>query len=275
MSEKKQELSSYELLATGNGRRIERFGSVITDRPETQALWRMLPISEKADAIFENGEWQPTQLKWKIDLPAFGIILNLRLTPFRHVGMFPEQAENWRWLAASLKNLSDARVLNLFAYTGAASIVAAKQGANVTHVDASGPSIKWAKENAATSGLPEDGIRWIEDDALKFMRREVRRGKKYDIILMDPPTFGRGPKGEIFRLEQRVEELLLLSKELLADKPAGFLINAYATSLYPETLLRVADQILGDIFPTLHVETLCLKEKTNSMVLPTGFFVRS
>ena len=271
-------LSGYELLASGNGRRIERFGSVVTDRPEPQALWKFSGMHANADAIFSEGFWQApeeVQKGWQVSFPQFGISLGLRLTPFRHVGLFPEQSENWQWLLSLIKKKPQASVLNLFGYTGGASLVAAKAGAHVTHVDASAPSIRWAKENAALSGLPTDAIRWIEDDALKFMRREIRRGKTYDIILMDPPTFGRGPKGEIFRLEERVKELCALSRQLVSPTPVGFLFNAYATTLYPETLLRVAEGELHTVFPKLEVATLCLGEKNNNSLLPTGFFLRS
>jgi len=275
----------YTLLDSGDGRRLEQFGKRKLSRPDGNVLWPKTSPKDwqslAAEFIVDSQEkgWKYSEKEiengWAIAWKNCRFLV--RPTSFRHMGLFPEQAVNWEWLREKITAAPDrkVKVLNLFAYTGAASVVAAKAGAQVCHVDASAGSIKWAQDNARQSNLPETAIRWITDDVLKFLRREVRRGNHYDIILLDPPVFGRGPKGEIFRLEERLEELLQLSGELLSEKPLGFLLNFYATALYPESIARLAENILKKKFDHLELASLCIEEATSHKILPTGFLLRS
>jgi len=272
----------YELLDSGEGERLERFGIFKVVRPDANALWAR---SDRAnwkhpDAHFiqgEKGQWdlKNNDLKdgWVIE---FGKArFRVAPTSFRHMGLFPEQAAHWQWLQDKIPAEKPIKVLNLFAYTGGASIIAAQAGAKVTHVDASQGSINWAKENAALSGLPSDAIRWICDDVPKFLAREIRRGSRYDLILLDPPVFGRGPKGEIWRLENGLQGLLSQVAELLSPKPAGVLMNFYATTLYPEAVARLAAEILQPNIVKIELASLCLQESRSKNLLPTGYFIRS
>ncbi|MBU6389592.1 class I SAM-dependent methyltransferase [Patescibacteria group bacterium] len=274
----------YELLETGDGVRLERFGGHLIIRPDPNILWPKSrpedPAWQSAEAVFIGKE---DSTGWRMDdrlragwpVSWNGLKVTVRPTPFRHVGLFPEQSIQWQWLKERIMASNrPARVLNLFAYTGAASIVAAQAGAEVCHLDASAGAIRWAKENAALSSLPPTAIRWIQDDGLKFMAREVRRGKKYDLILMDPPVFGRGPRGEIWRLEEGIEQLAELTGALLSDQPIGLLVNFYATATYPISIERVFADRLGDRLP-LQAGCLCLQESFSGKSFQTGFFLRS
>jgi len=276
----------YALLDSGEGRRLERFGKRLISRPDGNVLWSKTAPEKwhNLAAEFKVGSsekgWEYTDKEaeegWTIAWKNCRFLV--KPTPFRHMGLFPEQAVNWEWLREKIVENPDrkVRVLNLFAYTGAASVVAAKAGAQVCHVDASVGSIKWAQDNARASNLSETAIRWIADDVLKFLRREVRRGNHYDVIMLDPPVFGRGPKGEIFRLEERLEELLQLCNQLLSEKPLGFLLNFYATALYPESVARLATSILNKKFnKSLELASLCIEEEASDNLLPTGFLLRS
>ena len=276
----------YELLDTGHGERLERFGSHTVVRPDPNVLWDASepehPSWQDPDARYvgtaEKSGWQVRDQRllegWVI---GYGQAkMRVKPTPFRHMGLFPEQAAHWDWLSQTLQGAGgQPKVLNLFAYTGAASVVAALAGAEVCHLDASKGSVYQAKENAKLSGLPETAIRWIVDDALKFMQREVRRGNTYDLIMMDPPVFGRGPKGEIWRLEKGIADLAVAASQLFSEKPLGFLLNFYATSMYPDSIARVVRQALRKPFPELRLGSLLIAEKIAEKQLPTGFFVRS
>lgn len=282
----------YKLLDSGDGKRLERFADKIIVRPDPNVLWPKSqpkhPGWTNPDALYQNQSspkgWlcSPSLLEgwaFKYDEASFQV----RPTPFRHMGIFPEQADNWIWLknlinkrASSNPDKVKPKVLNLFAYTGAASILAALAGASVCHVDASKASIKWAKQNASLSGLSEEAIRWIVDDATKFLQREIRRGSRYDLIIMDPPVFGRGPKGEIWRLEERIAQLMSLTKELLSPSPLGVLLNFYATAIYPECIARVAQtEMAGVSLPQLELGSLNLEEECSKKLLCTGFFLRT
>jgi 23S rRNA (cytosine1962-C5)-methyltransferase len=276
----------YELLDSGNRQRLERYGAYTLVRPDPNVLWQVNPSLqaawEGADAHFlpgasEDSNWQAsTKLLKGWNISRGNATFFIKPTSFRHVGLFPEQSTNWDWLEELIHSVSyTPKVLNLFAYTGAASVGAALAGAEVCHVDASKGSTAWAKDNAALSGLPEDAIRWIVDDVRKFMQREIRRGKKYDIILMDPPVFGRGPKGEIWRLEEELVGLFDLCRQLLSEKPLGLLVNFYATALYPDSVLRLAQDEVGDLFPSLMCYSLSLQESNRKMGLATGYCLRT
>lgn len=236
----------YQLLdmglnAAGQGEKLEQYGSLRIVRPEAQALWsRGLPDSEwnKADAVFTGdtdedgiGRWAfprvPLGETWPMKL--LGVDFHGRLTSFRHVGVFPEQIAHWRWMADRITEAKrPLKVLNLFGYTGVASLVAARAGAEVTHVDASKKAIGWARENQALARLEDRPIRWICEDAMKFIAREERRGNRYDIILTDPPKFGRGPNGEVWQLFEHLPLMLDICRELLSDKPVGLVLTAYS-----------------------------------------------
>ncbi len=281
---------SYTLLDTGNGERLERVGTITVRRPDPNVLW---PITDSykaqwqgAQARYLGDKEQPWILEdqallegWNVSYPEVKLVVHARPTPFRHLGYFPEQYENWCWLRDELTTLisqgvKKPRVLNLFGYTGAASIVAAQAGAEVVHVDASKPAIAAARRNSELSGkdLP---VRWIVEDAMKFLAREERRGSTYDIILLDPPVFGRGTKGEIWRLEQGLSELLRAVVAVSAKgKVPKILLNFYATQLYPGSVKRVLQDQLPEGTP-ISLLSVELEEESRKVGLQTGFILRT
>ena len=272
--------SDYELLDSGENMKLERFGSVIVARPETQALWKKQKpeLWESAHAVFafrdKKGGWDvrkpipdPWQLSWGDT--RFGA----QLTGFKHTGVFPEQAPNWQWLKSATEKLEQPKVLNLFAYTGIASVVAAQAGAQVTHVDASKQSLDWAHDNARRSGVGEDRVRWILDDALAFAKREARRGVQYDGIILDPPAFGRGAKGEVWKIEEALPELLSTLKQIFSNKPGSFfLLNGYAAGYASRAFAQAVESSFG----TTEGETgeLFIQESSSKRVIPAGIYVR-
>lgn len=271
----------YELLDSGLGRRLERFGRFVLDRPDPQALWQpRLPVDawNRADAAFvddgRRGRWERrTAMPESWPLTDDGIVLSAKLTPFKHTGIFPEQRANWQWLSGRLAGATArTNVLNLFGYTGGASLVAAKAGASVTHVDASRPTIGWARENQAASDLASKPIRWILDDALKFVQREERRGVRYDGIMMDPPVIGHGPNGEPWDFSKQFPELLDACVRILSDQPRFILINAYAISASAIML----ENMLGDLAlgGTIDAGELALQESGSGRLLSTGLVAR-
>lgn len=246
----------YEVLDSSGGEKLERWGKYILRRPDPQVIWNTemkLPEWRKLNGHYHRsksggGEWEFHDLpkEWTIGYTLrdregeHPLTFHLKPFAFKHTGLFPEQAVNWSWFYPLIREAKakgrEVRVLNLFAYTGGATIAAAAAGANVTHVDASKGMVTWAKENAVSSGLAEAPIRWLVDDCMKFVEREIRREKKYDAIIMDPPSYGRGPKGELWKLEDLVFPLLQKCSELLSDDPLFFLINSYTTGLQPAVL---------------------------------------
>ncbi len=270
------QLADYELIDSGNFAKLERFGQYITLRPEPQALWQpSLPAEEwdrLADAVFERaktasgadekGHWQLRKgmpERWTMGYENGGLRMRIRLalTGFKHVGVFPEQAENWDFIYRNCLEKSSPRVLNLFAYTGGATLAARAGGAEVTHVDSVRQTVSWARDNLILSELAEDGVRWIVDDALKFVRREVRRGNKYDGIILDPPAYGRGPDGEKWVLEQGLDEMLDLCSQLL-DRQGFMVLNLYSmgvSALVARTAVHArfgapAQEQFGELFVT-------------------------
>ncbi len=236
----------YELIDADSGERLERWGNIILIRPDPQIIWsgdRKNPLWKNAHAVYHRsgsggGYWETLKKVpdvWSIEYG--GLTFRLKPMGFKHTGLFPEQAVNWslaeRLIKAENRPLS---VLNLFAYTGAASLACLKAGAKVTHVDASKGMVQWAKENAAASGLEKAPVRWLVDDCLKFVKREIRRGNKYDAIIMDPPSYGRGPNGEVWKLEQQLTELLSETGRLLSDNAVFFFLNSYTGGLSPTIL---------------------------------------
>ena len=250
----------YELIDSGGYEKLERFGRHVIARPEPQAIWnKSLPESEwrqRADACFrkdkrseERGEWvcKPgMEEQWYVHYATEGMWLRMRLglTAFKHVGLFPEQAENWDFIRERVAVAGEGcRVLNLFAYTGGASLAAKSGGADVTHVDSVKPVVTWARENMEASGL--DGIRWIVDDALKFTRREVKRGRRYSGIVLDPPAYGRGPEGEKWVLEEHINELLTLCSQLLEERRSFLVLNLYSMGLSALLARTAVRQLFG------------------------------
>jgi 23S rRNA (cytosine1962-C5)-methyltransferase len=270
----------YELLDSGDSMKLERFGDIIVARPETQALWgKMQPeLWGKASAMFmfeeKKGAWDMrTSVPDSWNLSWDKVQFSARLTGFKHTGIFPEQAPNWTWLEERIAKIGVPQVLNLFGYTGIASLVAAQTGAFVTHVDASKQSLDWAHDNAQRSNIPEDKIRWMFDDALGFAKREVRRGAKYDGIILDPPAFGRGAKGEVWKIEDDLPELLETLKELLSDKSGSFfLLNGYAAGYAPRSFAQAVETVFG----TTNGECgeLFIQESSSQRVIPAGIYVR-
>ena len=281
--------TDYELIDSGEGMKLERYGRYVIVRPEQQAIWqRSLPPERWAAADARFGRDDRGEVRWldRMNVPERwpmrydGMTFHAELTPFRHTGVFPEQAAHWRWMQKLIReNGRQPRVLVLFGYTGLAALAAAQAGASVTYVDASKPSIAWARANQEASGLLDKPIRWLLDDALKFVRRDYRRGLRYEAIVMDPPVFGRGPKGEIWRFFESFPELLWECGRVLADDPLFMLVNAYAveaSSLMLREILRDATSHVGG---TVTAGELVLPQKTpapggGERVLSTGIFGR-
>ena len=276
----------YEVLDCSNGEKLERWGDYILVRPDPQVIWdtpKTLKGWKKMNGHYHRssrggGEWEFFNLpeQWTINYKS--LTFNLKPFSFKHTGLFPEQATNWDWFSDLISkekikrgNDNPVKVLNLFAYTGGATLAAAAAGANVTHVDASKGMVNWAKENAVSSGLKDAPIRWLVDDCVKFVEREIRRGNKYDAIIMDPPSYGLGPKGEIWKIEDSIHSFVKLCTQILSDKPLFFLINSYTTGLAPSVLTYMIEIEVGKKFGG-HVEAqeIGLPVSSNGLVLPCG-----
>lgn len=275
----------YEVIDTSNGEKLERWGKYTLVRPDPQVIWdtpKILGGWKKPNAHYHRsakggGEWEFIDLpeQWTINYECkyFDSPLTFNLKPFsfKHTGLFPEQAVNWDWVAQNIRTAGrSVKVLNLFAYTGGATLAAAAAGASVTHVDASKGMVAWAKENAAYSGLADRPVRWLVDDCVKFVEREIRRGNKYDAIIMDPPSYGRGPKGEIWKIEDNIYHLIKLCSQILSDKPLLFLINSYTTGLQPAVLTYMLSTALKDFNGTIESDEIGLPVSCNGLVLPCG-----
>ena len=270
----------YEVIDTSSGEKLERWGDYLLVRPDPQVIWNTDKKHfgwKKWNGHYHRsnkggGEWEFKNLpeEWSINYKE--LTFNLKPFSFKHTGLFPEQAANWDWFSSLIKEADrPIKVLNLFAYTGGATVSAAKAGASVTHVDAAKGMVAWAKENAASSGLGDAPIRYLVDDCVKFVEREIRRGNKYDGIIMDPPSYGRGPKGEIWKIEESVFPFIKLSSQLLSDKPLFFLINSYTTGLPPAVLSYMLHTVLDPIHKgTVEADEIGLPVKGNGLVLPCG-----
>ena len=274
--------TDYELIDSGEGAKLERFGTYVVSRPDPRAIWKRRAseaIWNTADARYVrdtnvDGRWDiRTQPRADWSVSWKDIRFTLKPTSFKHVGVFPEQSVNWDWIMGILRGKA-AKVLNLFAYTGGATMAAAKAGAEVTHVDSSKGTTEWAKENARISGISNSAIRWIIDDAYKFALRESRRGSTYDGIILDPPRFGRGAKGEIWKIEEDAPKLLETCSMLLSKTPLFILVNAYTadlSSIAIANLLRDFTDRRGGDFTS---GDLALKDTTSGRFLPSGIFAR-
>ena len=277
----------YELLDSGDGRKLERFGKYVLARPCSQAMWRPCKGAAewaKADASFDREDgnnWHGRAnlpKDWQIE--TAGIKFKLGGTDFGHLGIFPEQRAQWRWIkdrtsAARPSGLaahpSGLKVLNLFAYSGGSTMAAALGGAEVCHLDASKGMVEWARENARLNGLADHPIRWIVDDAHKFMKREIRRGRKYDAIILDPPTFGRGAGGEMYKIERDLKETLGLVKDLLSESPSFVLFSSHTPGLSQ----IVAENILGQLFPAAKLESGEMLLEGAALKCPSGIYCRA
>ncbi len=273
----------YELIDSGDGEKLERYGDVIMRRPDPSAIWKKhVPESmwEKSLArFFRKG----TKTSWKIDakIPKeWPIIFDnltfiIRPTSFKHVGLFPEQLTQWKYAEDAIKKAKrSVSVLNLFGYTGGATLSAARAGAEVTHVDGSKIAVQWAKENARASKMDDAPIRWIVDDCISYMKREIKRGKKYDAIIMDPPAFGHGPHDELWKIEEDFQKLLDLSLQLLSDSPLFVIINGYAAGYSPIAYEECLRQILKGKGGVYESGELAIQSKDKSHLLPSGIFAR-
>ncbi len=271
----------YEILDMANGEKLERWGNVILIRPDPQIIWNKKEHEEKwktANAIYNRsktggGSWQYKKKmpsEWKIKYKD--LTFNIKPMGFKHTGLFPEQAVNWDWMMEKIKSAKrDIKVLNLFAYTGGATVACLSAGASVCHVDSSKGMVTWAKENVNSSGLKDRPVRYIVDDVVKFVNREIRRGNKYDAIIMDPPSYGRGAKGEVWRFEDDITDLVELCTKVLSKNPLFFLINSYTTGISAkvlENILRINIKNDG-IFESGEVG---LPMKDSKLVLPCGIY---
>ena len=277
-----EQFLDYQLLDTGDGVRLEQWGPIRLQRPDPQIIWKpSLPHSEweAAQAVFigngERGKWQKRGTvpeKWEVYFRP-DIKLWAKLTPFKHTGIFAEQAANWEWMINICKNQPQLKILNLFAYTGGATMVLTRLGHQVTHVDASKPSIGSAKENQRLNKFEEDAIRWILDDALKFCEREVKREAKYDGIILDPPAFGHSPTGKTWKFNRDVPKLLDLCVQLLSDDAKFLLMNAYATNTSSLAINNLMEEKFSQRAGKIEFGELCLKEKTGRLI-STGTFAK-
>jgi 23S rRNA (cytosine1962-C5)-methyltransferase len=275
----------YELIDSGHGKKMERYGDYTLIRPDPQALYMpSLSKSEwKSDAEFvrdgAKAKWVSKAgfpKSWNINFS--NLVFEIRPTSFKHTGLFPEQSENWDFIREKIKKAEKKErpisVINLFGYTGGATLASLQAGAEVTHVDGSKSVIEWARKNQELSGLADKPVRWMLDDALAFLRKESRRGKKYDAIIMDPPAFGHGGKGEVWRIEDDFQKLLELSYQVLSDSPIFFIINGYASGYsplaYKNSLLTLIEKFGGQI----ETGELAIQEKNSDRLLPTGIFAR-
>ena len=272
----------YEVLDTSCGEKLERWGDYLLVRPDPQVIWdtpkRHIGWRKRNGHYHRStkggGEWEFFDLpkQWSISYDSLKLTFNLKPFSFKHTGLFPEQAANWDWFSAKIRSAGrPVKVLNLFAYTGGATLAAAAAGAQVTHVDASKGMVAWAKENARSSGLEDAPVRWLVDDCVKFVEREIRRGNKYDAVIMDPPSYGRGPKGEIWKIEDCIHPFIRLCTNILSDNPLFFLVNSYTTGLAPAVLTYMIETEIGKNFGgTTESGEIGLPVTSSGLVLPCG-----
>ncbi len=272
--------NDYEVIDCSKGEKLERWGDFLLVRPDPQVIWdtpRTHRGWNKPNARYHRsakggGQWEFFDLPQQWTVRYENLTFNLKPFSFKHTGLFPEQAANWDWFGDLIaRSGRPVKVLNLFAYTGGATLAAAKAGAGVTHVDASKGMVTWAKENAKSSGLEQAPIRWIVDDCIKFAEREIRRGSRYDAVIMDPPSYGRGPKGEVWKIEDAIHPLVKLCSQLLSDRPLFFLINSYTTGLAPSVLsYMLSVEIASRHKGAVTAGELGLPVTRTGLVLPCG-----
>lgn len=280
--------TDYQLLDCGDGLKQERWGPYVLVRPDPQILWprRNQPPGapwENWDGFYHRsptggGRWEFRQVlpeQWNVQYGPLNLTFKIRPTGFKHTGLFPEQAVNWEWCSQKIRSAGrPVCLLNLFGYTGAATCAAAAAGASVCHVDAAGGMVKWCRENAALSGLATASVRYIVDDCLKFVRREIKRGRHYDAIVMDPPTYGRGGDGELWKLEDHLWQLLSECRRVLADRPLFFLINAYTARFSPTAVMNLLAELMHDAGGNITGGEVGLPVAADGKILPCGIYGR-
>ena len=274
----------YEILDMANGEKLERWGDIYLVRPDPQIIWKDKSYPElwkKANARYSRsntggGAWEYKKKvpnNWQVKYKD--LTFNIKPMGFKHTGLFPEQAVNWDWMINKIKNAKrEIKVLNLFAYTGGASVACAAAGASVCHVDSSKGMVNWAKENIASSGLSDRPVRFLIDDVTKFVQREIRRGNKYDAIIMDPPSYGRGKNGEVWKFESNIADLVELCSEVLSDNPLFFLINSYTTGISAKVLENILVLKLHKKTGKLSSGEIGLPMKNSNLILPCGIYGR-
>ena len=274
----------YEIIDMANGEKLEKWGKYYLVRPDPQIIWKekLFPDKwKKADARYirsktGGGHWDyKTKLPDAWQIKYKNLTFNIKPMGFKHTGLFPEQAVNWDWMMDIIKNEKrEIKVLNLFAYTGGATVACLSQGASVCHVDSSKGMVSWAKENVNSSGLQDAKVRYIVDDVIKFVKREIRRGNFYDAIIMDPPSYGRGTSGEVWQFENNIEELVKLCSEVLNNNPLFFLINSYTTGISPEVLSNILRMNLKRYKGKISAGEIGLPMANSNLVLPCGIYAK-
>ena len=278
------EWNDYKIIDMCNGEKLEKWGDYYLIRPDPQIIWTTKTRPEewkKANARYNRsntggGSWENVKnlpKQWQIKYKD--LTFNLKPMSFKHTGLFPEQAYNWDWMIEKIKKSNrEIKVLNLFAYTGGATVACLSAGAHVTHVDSSRGMTDWAKENAEASGLRDRPVRFLIDDCLKFVNREIRRGNKYDAIIMDPPSYGRGANGEVWKFEENIEELIKLCSQILSDKPLFFLVNSYTTGISSEVVKNILKMNLNVKKGTFSNDEIGLPMDKSDIILPCGFYAK-
>lgn len=275
----------YEILDMANGEKLERWKDIILARPDPQIIWKEKSFTEKWKQVNARymrsntggGHWEYTKKvpnNWQVKYK--NLTFNIKPMGFKHTGLFPEQAVNWDWMIAKIQNAKrNIKVLNLFAYTGGATVACSYAGAEVCHVDSSKGMTTWAKENLASSGLQNRPVRFIVDDVVKFINREIRRGNKYDAIIMDPPSYGRGTNGEVWKFEENIADLVELCSKVLSDKPLFFLINSYTTGISSTVLENILKLNVGKKYKgKLSSGEIGLPMTNSNLILPCGIYGR-
>ena len=272
----------YELIDCSSGEKLERWTREILIRPDPQVIWKSerenrlwyQPSAKYVRSRTGGGKWQVYKRMpdaWQVKYKDLSFVV--RTMGFKHTGLFPEQAVNWDYTRQLIRNSGreDVKVLNLFAYTGAATVACLKEGAQVVHVDASKGMVQWAKENAKLSGVEEESVRWIVDDCMKFVQREIRRGNKYDIVILDPPSYGRGPKGEIWHLEDSIYDFVKLVRDVLSDEPLMVLLNSYTTGLSASVMKYILDDVItSEKGGKVTADEIGLSLSSKDRILPCG-----
>ncbi len=279
-----REWKDYEILDMSNGEKLERWNNIVLIRPDPQIIWKEKTYPEKwktANAKYSRSNTGGGAWEYKKKLPAVwqvhykNLTFNIKPMGFKHTGLFPEQAVNWNWMINKIKSEKrEIKVLNLFAYTGGATVACSYAGASVVHVDSSKGMVSWAKDNIATSGLADRPVRFIIDDVTKFVQREIRRGNKYDAIIMDPPSYGRGKNGEVWQFENNISDLVELCLQVLSDNPLFFLINSYTTGISSKVLENILSLKLKMKKGKLSSGEIGLPMKDSNLVLPCGIYGR-
>ena len=275
----------YKIIDMANGQKLERWGNIILSRPDPQIVWKNKSFPEKwndAYAIYSRSKTGGGSWEYKKKIPSSwqvkyrDLIFNIKPMGFKHTGLFPEQAVNWDWMREKIeKSNREIKVLNLFAYTGGATVACLASGASVCHVDSSKGMVTWAKENVVTSGLEDRKVRYIVDDVVKFVNREIRRGNKYDAIIMDPPSYGRGTNGEVWQFEDSIYDLVELCTKVLSDKPLFFLINSYTTGISSTVLADILELTVSKKYKgKVDAGEIGLPMENSNLILPCGIYGR-